>query len=654
MKKEFKIILINIIIICAYMMIFPNKSNAVTNQELENLNYDVVITANGDINVTETWDIKIEETRTLYKNFEIDKDKYSKISNVYVEEITGNTSNKFVQTNSYNYYVDTGKYYALNLNQNMFEIAWGTNWSDQKEEKKYKISYTINGGITNYADCSEFYWQFLGDEFKIPAKKIKGTITLPSGIQKKSDIRVWGHIESLNGNIKVKNTNEIEFKVNNYKGNQYLEVRLLLPPNIVNNTERTYNIEALDSILREEKSNASSANMTRIFRIILTVVVGVLAVGIIYFELKSIKKYVKMIKDNKSQTIQPEINYEYFRDIPNENISPGQAVFLMNSKNEPVHGDFSNIFAATVLKLAYKKYFELKVKEMEDGKKISYMEFSKKAAEYKFKKKYGAERTEIDLQPDEIEILDYILKIAKEENKLAIQNINAHIKENEANAEEFIELIEKVQDKIEVAQKVNGNINSNSDKEIKKYHEEIALNMVILLAIFGLAGLTYVMSLGILGIFPIINLILLHRAKKSLSYLSQNGIDESNKLGALKRYIEDYSLLNQKDMLSLEVWEYFLIYATAFGVSKEVLKQLETQYKENEVKEIYQDYGEIDLVDFEKFQEKLHNSIEYAFDSIKNTSFDFSSSQGFGGGFSARRWKWRRCRPVEEEGNFLN
>ncbi len=51
-------------------------------------------------------------------------------------------------------------------------------------------------------------------EFEISAKKITGTILLPTHAKQKEDIKVWGHTEDLNGEIYATDTNKIEFTMN--------------------------------------------------------------------------------------------------------------------------------------------------------------------------------------------------------------------------------------------------------------------------------------------------------------------------------------------------------------------------------------------------------------------------------------------------------
>ena len=71
--KNKKILLIFAFAI-SILFLFTVKSNA--SLYLNNLEYYVQIKENGDMDVTETWDIDISDTNTLYKTFELDDDKY--------------------------------------------------------------------------------------------------------------------------------------------------------------------------------------------------------------------------------------------------------------------------------------------------------------------------------------------------------------------------------------------------------------------------------------------------------------------------------------------------------------------------------------------------------------------------------------------------
>ena len=180
LKKYLFIILLSLITIS---FINTNSSKASSSDlYLKNLNYDVTLNSDGTAFVTETWDIDIEDTNTLFKTFEIDKTKYSEITNVSLVETTNGINKPFTRIYKEKYHVDKDCFYALINSNGKFEIAWGVHEDDAR--RTFKISYTIIDAVKNYSDASEFYWQFISKKSEIPARYVTGTITLPSSVTK--------------------------------------------------------------------------------------------------------------------------------------------------------------------------------------------------------------------------------------------------------------------------------------------------------------------------------------------------------------------------------------------------------------------------------------------------------------------------------------
>lgn len=657
-KDKFSIILVIVAILFLMALLIFVQWISADNQKFYKLDFAIVLQKNGDVQVTENWDIRLRNTKTLYKNFEIDEELYSQISNVSVAEIGDNGKKEYQQIKDYQYHLDNHTFYALELffngsvqeahaygvKQHMFEIAWGVPDSTSMKRKRYEISYTIKDAVTNYRDCAEFYWQFLGEDFGISADRIKGTIMLPEGIETKEDVRAWGHLPSLSGNIKIKDTNTVSFDVKNYVKNQPLEVRLMLPAGIVKTVaSKTKLDEKREAILKEEGAYAKEANQRRVENKVISAVIAVILFAIVYFEVKTVKKYSKMAKEYRNKKLKPKIDYEYFRELPAENTSPGQAAFLVNSEHEPTHGGFSNIFIATILSLTDKEYFEMKVKPLENEKQATYFTLTKKAKKYKQEWKYGIENAE-DLQEDEVQILEFLLKVAEDGDILDVRKLSQQIEKNMAD---FLELEQVVYDKIEVAQSVRGNINFEGRKMAKKYQEERAFHLGLLGLIFVILQYSarmipitvFYVFIGLMAI-PGVNILLLGRVRKSISYLSQKGVDERDKWDALKNYMEDYSLLDEKTEMALGVWEKFLIYATAFGISEKVLEHLKIQFKQ-ETNGYYDHFCHYDNLRI--FQDSLSVRMQQI---LNSGASEFSSAGGFGGGFSSRR----RTAAVEKAG----
>ena len=98
-----------ILYIIAFLLFFicigANQSKA-GYLKLNNLDFQTQINADGSMDVTETWDINIKSTNTLYKTFKTDNSKYSEITNVTVTDITNGIQNNFIQTSEWAYHAN--------------------------------------------------------------------------------------------------------------------------------------------------------------------------------------------------------------------------------------------------------------------------------------------------------------------------------------------------------------------------------------------------------------------------------------------------------------------------------------------------------------------------------------------------------------------
>ena len=143
-------------------------------------------------------------------------------------------------------------------------------------------------------------------------------------------------------------------------------------------------------------------------------------------------------------------------------------------------------------------------------------------------------------------------------------------------------------------------------------------------------------------IWLIVDFILINRANNRISVYTQEGVDEQDKWKAFKKYMEDFSLLKEKDVPDLAIWEKYLVYATAFGISEKVIKEL---------KIVYPDFDNYDYNIYPTIFIMSHMDFSSSFRSVSNAmSSSFSSGSGGGGGFSGGGGRWRRPVVVEEEG----
>ena len=629
---------ITCIILLIFLCLFCSKTTVKAdsgNLYLNRLEFKVSVNSDGSINVTELWDIDIRNTNTLFKTFEIDKEKYSSISDVKVVERTSGKNYEFSKINKEMYHVTENSFYALENSDGKFEIAWGIGMDHSTGNRVYQISYKVNDAIAKYNDYAELYWQFIGNDFSIDADKITGTIILPSEVNDIQEIKVWGHTEGLNGEIYATGKDEIKFQVNDYKNGNMVEIRTLFPNSIIKTSGRTYNQNRYDEVVKEETKWANKANIKRQWEEIKDEVIWtfifyvILAVCIIYIE-KAVKYGKKIIQTKKYK---PEQKIDYFREVPKENATPGEALYLLKEPYNKFRSCFGNIFSANILNLKLKEYLNIRVeKESQNSKKEKiYIKDTRKDLD--------------TLKKEEKGIMSFIRDSLGNNNEIEMKDLEKYIK---GHAVKVSGLIERSQISIEHSLSRDKLLDKKAKVEYKQYKEKAHIYFVIALCslIYGIIPCTIIFF---------INGLLCNKIAKKENVLTQEGINMKEKWIGLKKYMEDFSLLEEKEVPAIVVWEKFLVYATAFGVADKVLKQLKT---------VYPNIDEIDTIGTSSsLYFMYHSNFTSSFNSSINSSISstYSSGSGSGGGFSGGggggRWPEvavveDRNHPNKEEKNF--
>lgn len=632
--KKIKKTITTLIFLILFIILGNTKSNA-GSLYLDNLNFDAKINQDGSMNVTETWDISISETNTLFKTFKTDNGKYSSITDVEVAEVTNNAEKKFSKVDSLMYHVTKDCYYGMKNDDGNFEIAWGVGLDDSSATKTYKISYKVNDAIAKYQDYAELYWQFVGSDFEVSADKVTGTILLPQNASSKEDIKVWGHTEGLNGEIYATATNKIEFEVNNFRAGRYIEIRTLFPTAMITNSGRTYSRERLNEVIEKETVWANEANARRARAenakkagtVIFVIIVAIIDVWLLRSSIKIRKEASKKTK------IKPSQELEYFREMPRKNATPAQAVYVYNEVLSTVStNQMGNIFSATLLDLCLKKYIGFE--ENPSNKKNIIIKILKKEADDK-------------LEKTEKVILQYIVGAAKGAEEITIKDVEKYMKAHSSNLVELKDDIEKASVR-ELSQ--NAIYDENEATEKSNYNTKSVLSFTfVLVVIFVILGLLpaflesmneMVMIVGALSIIvlSVFKGLSLRKYASKINVYTQKGIDESQMWKGLKKYMEDFSMLDKREIPEIVIWEQFLVYATAFGIADKVIKQLKAVYKELGKSFEFDDpsYGYMYFMTNNNFTSSFTNSMSSAFTSAyaSNYSSSYSSGSGGGGGFS--------------------
>ena len=636
-------------IVFALFIIFflSNKSYAGT-QKWNALDFDVEINYDGSMNVTETWDIYVSNTNTLFKDYVLDSSKFSGISDVKVLEVSNGNIKPLEEIYEEQYHVDSGCYYGMVLpsNPSKFEIAWNVGLDNSSDTRTYKISYKVLDAVKVYNDCTEVYWQFLGKDNAMTGSNITGTIKLPKAVSNIDKLRVWAH-GNLTGDIQKISTDTVKFTLPKITANEMLEVRVVTDENIYLENTNIYNVNKLNEIISEETVWANEANQAREKAkfIFLAYVVGYGAV-ILFFFLKIIK-YIKQGKELKEKYSYSLEDLKYFRDIPMKDPTPVRAAYFCFFKGNTSRISTGSAFSATILQLAWKKIIEFEP-------------ISKKNVRIKFKSKEDEVES---LSKEERIVYKLLQRAANGSESITTEELNKFAKKDYERIHADMNRFEGAGR--EYAYEEKHYIDEKREKIANKVKSKIVWYILaIIVFMWGvissqepkviLLSIPFFVELGLC-------IKLCSSNSNKVNILTQEGDELSRRWKGLKNYMEDFSLLKDKEVPDLILWEQYLVYATAFGISKKVMEQLKMVYPELSDPNYYDSrytymhymaspaFAGGDFVnEVNNVFDRMYSTASSAYSAAHSSS---SSGSGGGGGFSGggggRRWWRKRWRKID-------
>ena len=95
------------------------------------------------------------------------------------------------------------------------------------------------------------------------------------------------------------------------------------------------------------------------------------------------------------------------------------------------------------------------------------------------------------------------------------------------------------------------------------------------------AGLLWNMSKApiwniVFAVIIILDVAFLFMTKRQ--FFTSKGKEERKKVLQLKKYLVEYSIMRQRDLQEVVLWDKYLAYATAFGIPNNVTKKMYEEY----------------------------------------------------------------------------
>lgn len=407
----------------------------------------------------------------------------------------------------------------------------------QNERKEFIFRYNLTRGVTVYRDIAQLNRKMVGKEWQNSIGNISVTVNLPENV-KKDDIYAFGH-GPLTGNIEILDGKSVRYTLNDYRPGEFLEVNLLFPKNILTsfNPLLMKNKSALKEILDMEGKLAKEANDARKRAIIgfyLGRVVLVLAVAwwlflVVFIYLKNSKRY----------KVENEYG-EYFRELPDD-YSPSIAGTLVSRNLYPSGRELF----AMLLDLVRKGHLKL-----EEGEKTTTLILQESGK---------------PLSEEEKFILNWYIRELGDGEKIILESVEASIK-GRGGAKEFNRNYERWRT-IVYSDMLEKNL--KMDKR-DKFSTSLGIFTGIAYFIGGGMLVVYFQSeLFILMILLGFILLPYTFSRKRASLEKEKAI---SRWEAFKKFLVDYSNLEEAKLASIELWEHYFVYAVALGVAEKVAK----------------------------------------------------------------------------------
>lgn len=582
-------------IIIFFLLLSPLTALAL-DYDITNYKIEANIQNNGDMHVCESIvqkgsfngyirDLEYSSNNSLYNA--------SNIENIEVFKMNPNTFEKQEQFSKVAYANAGEKYkYIVSDIQNGYSIKM----FHPGGHSGYLLCYDLKNVAILHNDYGEVYWNFIGNEFLDTLNNVSIKVNLP-GID--NNLLVWAH-GPLSGNVsrKTNNTNSyLEATISEVSAYQPIDIRMLFNKDLINLSNKKTNKQIYDEVIKEETKKAEEANKKRqISKIIYTVQLILFIIFLPISIVIVIYCYFKYDKEHKVM-----YNHEYQREFPDNN-GPEYVDYLIHKSIT------DNAYQATILEIIRKR--ALKV-EKDNTKKNNYILKNQE----QFVEKLTLEEKMVHM---------FLLNSVGNGQEFSLEDLKKYPKK-QTNAKAWIEHIEKWKKDVKTKATAQNNFEKSG-----------AWKFAIVYLIYAILTFICCKSLSIIipiiiiviGIIVFLYLCLIKKRTKEGALLYEQWM-------ALKRFLEDFGRLNEKELPEIVLWERYLVYATVFGIADKVQQamkiKIDTYHMDTSYDPTFTSY-----LYYSNFNTVMAKSVARATQeshvTIANSTK--SSGSGFGGGFS--------------------
>lgn len=451
------------------------------------------------------------------------------------------------------------------------------------DEMTFEIEYERYNTALKYNDCSDLYLPLVSDHSLSHLDSYKAEILFPN-----EDMPAQGDYYYV-----TYGTNDYQFPVTEsatanpgyytftidlgrkdlkFKPyTEYLEFDLVAygdskniftehaPDNMYSEWDCLAEIKAEQEAFFQEKTT---------FNLIKLAILGIALVGSVLIIICSLSSGALVV--HKFNICEPSVDIKFFRDIPS-NLDPHFAAALVFARHKPPKDD-SGVYSALLLSLARKKYIELR-------------QLSGGSVEIVIKKRPGNANATSEQPADNIyyepltmcEEYYYNLLIRHAAgDTILLSTFQYRVSKDYVNTDSFVRNMERSIVNIGIKE---GYLQKADYKQPMKKVKGLSTFIIIcgILMTLMLCSISFNTKVGlafgayfILGIACIVAAIILRVKARKYILLTQFGVEEYEKWRGLYDFLNSDTLMSERTFLDLPIWEKYLVYATAFGLSDKI------------------------------------------------------------------------------------
>ena len=450
-----------------------------------------------------------------------------------------------------------------------------------REEVVFEIEYEMRNAAFKYNDCSELYIGLYSGESIPYLNSYKAEILFANeDMPNQGEFTAYGfgtntntfpieesadknpgyytfYFEMDKEDLQFKPYNQfIEFDLVSYGASKH-SFTDYAPNNYYTNDD------VIDEVLASQNDFITAPERSAVTKKIVFAVSLLISLLIVRVSIRKVTNIKK-----KYQFYEPEFNFEFFREIPSD-LDPNfaNALVFCKDKSKP---DDSGVYSAILLSLARKKYLNL---EEKPNKNVLIS--------------LNANDTQ-SLEPLSVSEKHYYNLLVRHasENQITMKKFQERVSEDYSNTDTFAKNMKKA---ITTVGTQGGYFQKTKYTEPKDNLLTTGVVLIVLGLFVGICA--SVVSLEtrlelahgafiLFGIACVLSGIYLISHCHKFILLTQFGEDEYAKWRGLYNFLNSDTLIQERTVVELPLWEQYLVYGTAFGISEKVIEAIKLRCPE--------------------------------------------------------------------------